>query len=321
MRILLTGSVAIDYLMTFPGYFKEHILPDRLATISLSFLVDSLETRYGGIASNIAYAMALLGEKPGLWAAVGEDFSEFRSFLQNTGVDTAGAREFPGVKTASFFVNTDRDNNQIASFYPGAMAYAGQMSLKSLELVPDLVVISPNDPEAMRLYVRECKMLGINYFFDPSQQIVRMSKDDLIEGIEGSTGLFGNDYEAALVENITGMNPMQIAAREAAPDGFINVVTRGPDGAEIYVNGEKLLVPVVSPSALVDPTGVGDAFRGGFLTGLARGKSLQTCGKMGALIAAYCLENLGTMGYSFTPSGFSSRFEKEFGEPLDIFDV
>ena len=180
MRIVLTGSVAFDYLMSFPGYFKDHILPDRLETISLSFLVESMVRLRGGVAPNIAYTLALLGQHPLIWATVGEDFSEYRDCLEKIGVDTSGVKVIPEDYTASFFANTDRENNQIASFYPGAMAKASQLSLKDLIETPDLVVISPNDPTAMNLYVRECCELNYPYLYDPSQQIVRMNEREIL---------------------------------------------------------------------------------------------------------------------------------------------
>src|SRR5574338_362734 len=186
MDIVVTGSVAFDYLMTFPGYFRDHILPDHLDSISLSFLVDSMTRLRGGIAPNIAYTLALLGERPRLWATVGEDFDEYRQWLEGTGVDTSGARVIPGEYTASYFCNTDRSNAQIASFYPGAMARAAELSLRELGQPPDLLVISPNDPGAMVRYVQECKELGIPYLYDPSQQIVRMTPDILKDGITGA---------------------------------------------------------------------------------------------------------------------------------------
>ncbi|MCK5316135.1 MAG: carbohydrate kinase family protein, partial [Anaerolineales bacterium] len=206
MDIVLTGSVAFDYLMSFPGYFRDHILPEKLESISLSFLVDSMVRQRGGTAPNIAYTLALLGQRSHLFATVGEDFEEYRQWLDSKGVDTTWARVIPGVYTASFFCNTDRSNAQIASFYPGAMAHAAELSLRELEgNPPDLVVISPNDPEAMRKYVMECQELGYPYLYDPSQQIVRLDCDDLREGIEGALALFVNDYEFALIQKMTSM--------------------------------------------------------------------------------------------------------------------
>jgi adenosine kinase len=318
MQIVVTGSVAFDYLMSFPGYFRDHILPDRLESISLSFLVDSMVRLRGGVAPNIAYTLALLGQRPLLWATVGKDFLEYRQLLEQAGVDTSGAIEIEGEYTASFFANTDKDNNQIASFYPGAMSYASRYSLSCLEERPDFVVISPNDPEAMRLFVRECRQYHIPYLYDPSQQIVRLTKQDIIEGIEGCQALFVNDYESALIANLTGYSPDQLVKRREAPKGVFVVVTRGQHGADIYNEETEIHIPVVFPHRIIDPTGVGDAFRGGFLTGYSNQFSLSTCGRMGALAATYCLEQHGPQGYHFTVDEFKHRFKENFPDDLEI---
>jgi adenosine kinase len=315
MNILLTGSIAFDYLMTFPGYFRDHILPERLDSISLSFLVDSMVRMRGGIAPNIAYTLALLGERPRLWATVGEDFNEYRQWLESKGVDTSGARVIAGEYTASFFVNTDRANAQIASFYPGAMAYAAQLSLR--ELVsdpPDLVLISPNDPGAMNLYVEECQALELPYIFDPSQQIVRMTSDELQKGMDSALALFLNEYEFALVEKVTGVKPENFSGFSRPNRTAFIVVTRGEKGTTIYTRENEYSIPIVPPDRILDPTGVGDAFRGGFLTGYARGMDFETCGQMGALAATYCLEQRGPQGHSYMPAEFVARFRHHFDD-------
>ena len=315
MDIVITGSVAFDYLMTFPGYFREHILPDHLDTISLSFLVDSMTRLRGGIAPNIAYTLALLGGRPRLWATVGEDFEEYRRWLEGIGVDTSGARVIPGEYTASYFCNTDRSNNQIASFYAGAMARAAEVSLRELGQPPDLLVISPNDPGAMVRYVEECQELGIPYLYDPSQQIVRMTPEILMDGITGAHALFVNEYEFALTQKMTALTPADILK-----NAQFMVVTLGKEGAMIYSQEGDCQVAVVPPDRIVDPTGVGDAFRGGFLAGLSRGLDLETCGRMGALTATYCLEQRGPQGHFFTPAEFVARFRRHFGDQgkLDV---
>jgi len=309
MNIILTGSVAFDYLMTFPGLFKDHFLPDKLDSISLSFLVDSMARRRGGIAPNIAYTLALLGSKPRVMATVGEDFGEYRAFLESMGVDTALMKVIPGEFTASFFVNTDRSHAQIASFYPGAMGYAGELSFHDLDTKPDLVVISPNAPDAMVEYTKECQELGIPYLYDPSQQIPRMSGEDLRAGVEGAFALMVNDYELELIKKHTRMSETEIRAGRR----FV-VVTRGEEGASIYVGDDEFNTPIAPPKKIADPTGVGDAFRGGFLTGYSHGLDWEICGKIGALAATYCLEANGPQEHHFTPGEFVARFREHFDD-------
>jgi adenosine kinase len=316
MNIVLTGSVAFDYLMIFPGYFRDHILPDKLETISLSFLVEDMVRLRGGTAPNIAYTLALLGVRARLFAAVGEDFDEYRTWLESKGVDTAWARVVPGVFTASFFANTDRSNAQIASFYPGAMAFASQLSLHDLkEDLPNFVVISPNDPRAMIRYVEECQEMNIPYLYDPSQQIVRLTASDLQRGIKGAHALFVNDYEFALVQKMTSMTSAELLSHVR----FV-VVTRGDKGATIFSQEGEITIPVVAPEKIADPTGVGDAFRGGFLSAYQFGLNLQTCGQVGALAATYCLEQQGPQGHTYTPQEFIARYRKHFNDngSLDV---
>jgi adenosine kinase len=317
MEIVLTGSIAFDYLMKFPGYFQEHILPDNLECLSLSFLVESMIRQPGGIAPNIAYTLALLGERPRLFATAGEDFAEYRDVLEAKGVDTSGIRLIEGEFTASFFANTDLANSQIASFYPGAMAAAADLSLNDLEgKQPDLVLISPNDPRAMVGYVAECKQLGIPYIYDPSQQIPRLTDKELKGGLDGALALFVNKYEFGMIQKRTGLSAEEIRAITQ-----FSVVTLGEEGSIIYQGERELRIPVVTPNKITDPTGVGDAFRGGFLSGFAHGWDLELCGQMGAVAAAFCLEQEGPQGHSFTPSELAIRFREHFDDrgKLDAF--
>lgn len=317
MEIVLTGSIAFDYLMKFPGYFQDHIMEDNLECLSLSFLVESMIREPGGIAPNIAYTLSLLGGRPRLFATAGEDFEEYRQVLENSGVDTSGIKLIKGEYTASFFANTDLANSQIASFYPGAMAYAADLSLNDLEgKRPELVVISPNDPRAMVHYVKECQQLGIPYFYDPSQQIPRLSDDDLREGLIGAHALFVNKYEFGMVQKRTGLSEDRIQALTQ-----FYVVTLGEEGALINEKGRRMNVPVVPPVKITDPTGVGDAFRGGFLSGYARGWNLEICGKMGAVAASFCLEREGPRGHSFSPAEFVARFREHFEDQGLLADL
>lgn len=310
MSIVCTGSAAYDYLMTFPGYFKDHILPENIENLSLSFLVDSLTRVRGGIAPNIAYTLALLGEKsPVVFATVGQDFAEYDAWLKSKGVETKYIRVIDDVYTASFFANTDKANSQIASFYSGAMTFARDYSLSMLDFRPDIVVISPNDPEAMNRYVRECVQMGIPYLYDPSQQIVRMSGEDIRRGVEGAYCLFVNEYEYQLLQKHTGLTPEEILQSVE----FL-VVTRGAEGSDIYADGKVYRVPVVQVENIVDPTGVGDAFRGGFLRAFQLGFDWLLCGQMGALSAAYCLEQQGTQAHTYSIEEYIARFRLSFDD-------
>lgn len=316
MSILCTGSIAYDYLMSFPGYFKDHILPEKLESISLSFLVDHMVRQRGGTAPNIAYTLALLGEKPSLLATVGEDFEEYRKWLEYQGIDTSLVKVIEGKYTASFFANTDRSNAQIASFYTGAMADAGVLSIReSLACKPMLVVISPNDPGAMAKYAQECHELGIPYLFDPSQQVVRNDPKDLRFGVEHAQSLFVNEYEFELLQKHTCMSADQILACV----DFM-VVTCGEKGSLIFAEGEQYQISTVQPEEILDPTGVGDAFRGGFLRGWQLGMGWEICGQMGALAATYCLEQRGTQNHSYSVDEFIARFRGHFNDQgkLDV---
>jgi len=313
MAIILTGSIAYDYLMSFPGYFKDQILPDKLDTISLSFLVDVMIKQRGGVAPNIAYTLALLGEKPRLMATVGEDFDEYRNWLEEHGIDTGKVKKIANKFTASFFVNTDLSNNQIASFYTGAMADAASLSLADFSKGEvDYVVISPNDPLAMKKYVEECLALKIPYLYDPGQQVARNDHDDLCRGTEEAHALFVNEYEFNLLQKHTCLSSEQMIERIP-----LVVVTLGEKGAVIYSGGKKYEIGIVPAKKILDPTGVGDAFRGGFLRGYRMGFDLQTCGQMGALAATYCLEQKGTQNHSYTPSEFVKRYRMNFDDQGD----
>ncbi len=309
MDILLTGSVAYDYLMTFPGLFREQILPERLASISLSFLVESMSKQRGGIAPNIAYTMALLGERPRVMATVGEDFSDYRTWLEGQGVDTSLMEVIPGEFTASFFATTDQASAQIASFYPGAMAHSARQSIKGLDKRPDLVVVSPSAPDAMMKFPAECRELDIPYLYDPSQQVLRLEGSELARDMEGAQFLFCNDYEFGLISKKTNWSLDQILEHVK-----ILIITRGKDGADLYAGGDAVHIPTVPEREIIDPTGVGDAFRGGFLAGYSRGFDWKLCGEIGSLAAVYCLEQKGTQKHSYTRQEFVARFREHFDD-------
>ena len=310
-HIVVTGSIAFDYLMSFPGKFTEHFLQDHMSRVSLSFLVDSMDKRRGGCAPNIAYTLALLGERPRLMGTAGQDFGDYREWLQAAGVDCSLVRQVDGKFTASFFCSTDIDNNQIASFYTGAMAHAAELSFRTVHRC-DLTIISPNDPGAMVQYAEECRTLGVPYIFDPSQQVARLSGDELKDGLIGARILICNDYEVEIIKQKTGFDHDQILRHSDAL-----VVTRGEKGSSVFHGSERIDVPAVTPHRIVDPTGVGDAFRGGFMKGMAAVADYQTCARLGSVAATYALEHLGGQSHAYTWQEFKARYERHFG-PLDI---
>lgn len=309
MNVVITGSIAYDYLMFFSGEFAEHLLEKQLSKLSVSFLVDSLRRERGGIAANIAYTMGLLKGKPRIMATVGEDFGEYRAWLETHGVDTRGIVEIKDIYCASFFVNTDHRQNQIGHFYAGAMAHAAELSFQTHAPDATLAVISPNEPAAMRQYVQECKRLGIDYVYDPSQQTIRLSADDLREGIDGCALLTVNEYELGMIREKTKLGEQEIGALAR---GLL--ITRGEEGSEIRVDGKAIVIPAVMPSHVAEPTGAGDAFRAGLLRGMELGLPWDISGRMGAVAATYVLENMGTQNHSFTAAEFVARYRQHFDD-------
>jgi adenosine kinase len=307
MKLVVTGSIAFDYLMSFPGRFIEHFLREHIERVSLSFLVDTMDKRRGGCAPNIAYTLALLGERPYLMATAGQDFGEYRAWLEAAGVDTSLVKQVPDKFTASFFCSTDTENNQIASFYNGAMANAAELSFRAAKDC-GLAIISPNDPRAMIQYAEECRALAIPYIFDPGQQCTRMSGDELSEGMIGAQIVIANDYEFELIRQKTGLSEADVLARAG-----VLIVTRGEHGSSLYVENERTDVRAVKPHRIVDPTGVGDAFRAGLMKGLAGGAELKVAAQIGSVAATYVLEHLGGQSHSYTREEFAERYEEHFG--------
>lgn len=308
-QVVLSGSVAYDYLMRFPGHFNEHILPEHIERLSLSFLVEDMRRERGGVAANIGFTMALLGERPLLFATVGQDFGDYRDWLESHNVDTSGVAVIPDKFMASFFVNTDLDNRQIAAFYTGAMGEAARLSLYDLNAENiEFVVVSPNAPEAMAKTARECKEIGIPYVYDPSQQIVRLDAEELLAGIEGSLMLIVNDYELNLLEKKTGLESAEIRAMTGTL-----IVTRGEHGVSI-IGEQSYNVPAALTENVLDPTGVGDAFRGGLFRARVAGADWETAARIGSLAATYCLEVVGPQAQTYTPEEFVVRYEQVYGD-------
>jgi adenosine kinase len=308
MEIIVTGSIAYDYLMRFPGSFKQHILTESLDQVSLSFLVEEMTKHWGGIAANIAFTMAHFGIRPRLMGTVGRDFPDYRVWLESAGVDCSSVREIDQVFTASFFCNTDMENNQISSFYSGAMAYARDYPLADIPNGVNkdaLVVISPNDPFAMSSIAEECRQRGIRFMYDPSQQIARLDGATLKRDMQGAFAMIINEYESHLIGEKAGMSLDDLRASME-----LLVVTHGKEGSRIYTNGEVIHVPTFEPAEIKDPTGAGDAYRAGFLTGIVKGLPLFLCGAVGALCATYVLEQVGTQNHRYTPAEFVERFRQ-----------
>ena len=310
MKLIVTGSIAFDYLMSFPGKFTEHLLPEHMQRVSLSFLVDTMDKRRGGCAPNIAYTLALLGERPHLMATAGQDFTDYGAWLTAAGVDTSLVKVIGNKFTASFFCSTDEANNQIASFYTGAMANAGELSFRTVDGLAEagLVIISPNDPEAMVQYAEECSTMGVKYIWDPGQQCARMDGAQLRDGIVGAHIVICNDYEFELIRQKTGMQEADVLAVAS-----MLIITRGEHGSTVITRESRIDVPAVPPDRIVDPTGVGDAFRGGLMKGLASGRSLEVSAKMGSVAAAWAFEHLGGTSHAYTWPEFVQRYEAHFG--------
>jgi len=312
MKIGVAGSVGLDHLMTFSGKFTDSFVAGSLEKVSLSFLVDSLDVRRGGCAANICYGMGVLGLNPVLIAAVGKDWADYEAWLSRHGVDTSHALVSTTLYTAHFMVTTDDDLNQIASFFPGAMSEA-----RNIELAPimektgrfDMVVISPDDPQAMLHHSEVCRKDGIPFAADPSQQMARMSGEEIKLLIDGASYLFLNEYELALAMQKTGWSD-----REILEHVKIRVVTLGSKGAKVEsAAGEFVQVGVPQEKSKTDPTGVGDSFRSGFIAGLAWGLSHERCAQLGSLIATYVIETMGTQEYRFTSAEFLARFQAAYG--------
>jgi adenosine kinase len=316
VRIAVTGSIATDHLMTFPGRFSEQLVADQLDRVSLSFLVDGLEIRRGGVAANICFGLGQLGRSPILVGAVGQDFdTDHRSWLKRHGVDTSGVRVSELKHTARFLCTTDLDQNQMASFYTGAMEEA-----RFIELAPigerlgglDLVVVSPNDPEAMLRHTRECRQLQLPFVADPGQQLARMEGAQIKKLVDGAAYLVTNDYEKALLESKTGWSNDEVLARVQ-----VRITTLGAKGCVIETrDGVVCEVPAAPEQRREDPTGVGDAFRAGLLAGLGWQLPLERCAQIGSMVATYVLEQVGTQEYELDADEFLARLGATYGDEV-----
>jgi adenosine kinase len=311
VTIAVTGSIATDHLMTFPGKFSEQLLADHLQKVSLSFLVDDLVLHRGGVAGNMAYAMGILGGQPTLVGAVGKDFDDYREWLTAHGVDCAHVLVSDSAYTARFVCTTDQDMAQIASFYPGAMSEARDIKLADVVAAkgkPDLVIVGANDPDAMFRHTEECRALGLAFAADPSQQLARLSGDEIRTLIDGAAYLFTNDYEWDLLLQKSGWSEAEVMSQIE-----LRVTTLGEKGVDLVGDGTFIHVDVVPETHKADPTGIGDAFRAGFLTGRTAGLSLERAAQLASLVATLVLEAPGPQEWSWDKDAGVKRLSDAYG--------
>lgn len=313
MKEIVTGSLGYDYIMNFSGRFADRIMPDKLHQISLSFFADKLSKNLGGTAGNLAYTLKLLGAEPFIVATAGNDFAEYLLFLEKHGITDSGIRRVSDEPCGSYHVITDSDDNQIGAFYTGATKYNKDLSLHQEEK-PRLVIVGPNDPEAMKKYVAECQKLGYPYMYDPAFQIGNFSPEELRSAIADAELLIGNDYEVALIEQKLGISHEELLVM--GPKAVIT--TLGAKGAIVETRHEAIHVKSAKPKNVSDPTGAGDAFRGGFLAGYLRDFDLQVAGQMGAVAAVYTVEKYGTVTHHFTKEEFVKRYQENYGTTLTL---
>ncbi|MDO8573607.1 MAG: carbohydrate kinase family protein [Candidatus Daviesbacteria bacterium] len=308
--ITVTGSLAFDHIMDFPGLFADHIMPDKIHQINLSFLVNTLKKQRGGTAGNIAYNLALLKNPVAILGIAGPDFSEYGKFLQQAGVDTSQIK-ISEDSTSSAYIMTDKADNQITAFHPGAMNEAPSLSLDNIKT--DLAVISPNNPEAMVKFTKQCQDKSIKYMLDPGMQLPSLSSDDLKNMVKDADILIGNDYEIALLRD-----KIQETSDKLLENVGILITTLGEKGSTIQTKDQNLQINAGKVIQAVDPTGAGDAYRAGFLTGFLKSLDLKTCGQMGSAAACYAVEKYGTTSHTFTVEGFCKRYKENFGEELKV---
>ena len=309
MTVVASGSIAYDYILTFRGRFGDHILPDKTHVINLSFLVDSMTKRRGGVAGNCAYTLALLGHPAALLATMGHDAEEYRQWLMGMGIDCRGLCVLNGELTATGFMTTDLDDNQITGYYGGAMLKAAGIGLADTVPEPEAVLIGPNAPDAMFRLVRECRQAGIRWMFDPSHQLPHMSGDDLVEGSRGAWILVGSDYEMEVIQQRTGRDIAGLLDLA----GMV-VTTLGRRGSTIATRAGTIEIPAAPAHSEMDPVGAGDAYRAGLVHGLLCGHPLERAGRIGAVAAAYVVEQAGTIEHRYSRPEFASRYEEAFGE-------
>lgn len=308
MQILVSGSLAYDRIMDFPGKFADHILPDKIHMLNVCFVVDGLTEKFGGTAGNIAYNLSLLGERPLILSTAGNDFDRYEDWLLQNNLPLVGIKRILDELTASAYITTDMADNQITGFNPGAMKYPSKHKLDGLDPLETLAIVCPGNPEDMVSYSRSYKQLEIPYICDPGQQITSLSGAELIEMVTGSDLLVANDYELEMVSQKTGLGRDELLKRTKAA-----ISTLGENGSLIVSPEGEVKISAVSASKVVDPTGAGDAYRAGLIKGMVLGKSLEAAARMGSTCASYAVEFHGTQEHNFAEEEFWIRHEGAFG--------
>lgn len=312
-NILVTGSLAYDLIMDFPGNFADNIDPTKLHILNLSFLVNKLKKERGGTAGNIAYGLALLKNKVAILGAVGEDFTDYASFLELAGVNTSGIKVIKEESTAQAFMITDKKDNQLSAFYPGAMNKNASLGIISFKSKPTMVIISPNHPKAMVKIAKECQKLKIPYMYDPGMQLPSLKDEELKQGITGARILIGNDYEIGLIKS-----RLKLDSQDLLKQVDILITTLGEKGSLIETENNSIKISPGKPKKVPDPTGAGDAYRAGFLAGYTRGFDLKTCGQMGSIASCFAVEKYGTTNHTFTTAQFCKRYKQTFKSTLKL---
>ena len=308
MNILVSGSLAYDRVMDFPGNFADHIVAEKAHVINLSFAVNGMVEKFGGTAGNIAYALSLLGERPLILATIGQDYGRYFQWLERNNISTEGIRIIEEEFTAGAFITTDQADNQITLFNPGAMKHPSRFDVDGVEPKQTIAIIAPGNTQDMVEYARACRKRGVPYIFDPGQQIPVLSGEDLLEGIKGSRLLIANDYEMELIFRKTELGLPRLLELTGAV-----ITTKGEHGSVVAQPEGETSIPATPPAQVVDPTGAGDAYRGGLTKGLIEGRDLGFCARMGSVCAAYAVESYGTQEYRFTLAEFWGRIENHFG--------
>jgi adenosine kinase len=310
MQIFVSGSLAYDRIMDFPGKFSDHILPDKIHILNVCFVVNGLEEKFGGTAGNIAYSLALLGERPRILATAGKDFDRYETWLREHGLALQGIRRISGELTAGAYITTDQADNQITGFNPGAMKYRSSFKFDGVDPQQALAIVAPGNLEDMHTYARIYAERNIAYIFDPGQNIPAFSGERLLEMLTGSSLLISNDYELEMIMRATGFEKVQFLQYTGAV-----ITTLGENGSLVCTRDQEVNIPAARPSQVLDPTGAGDAYRAGIMKGLVMGKSLPDAARIGAVCASYAVECHGTQEHRFSQEEFWARYKANFGQP------